>query len=233
MTRCVALIPAAGTGSRLGDHCPKQYLTLLGKPVLAYSIEVLASHPRISSVFVAISPEDNWFERFDWNVSGAQLQECRVGGATRSQSVANGLEAMGDEVGTDDWVLVHDAARPCLSSELLDRLVQGVGDDDVGGLLATRVADTLKSAGGNDRVTDTRPREGLWAAQTPQMFRRALLQRALSEAASETLTDESSAIERIGLQPMLIESDAMNLKVTFPGDLQLAEMILKARKDHQ
>ena len=233
MTRCVALIPAAGTGSRVGDGCPKQYMTLLGKPMLAYSIDILANHPRIAAVYVVISSEDSLFQSFEWDVSGAELPVLRVGGATRAQSVTNGLRAMGDAVGPDDWVLVHDAARPCLSSELLGRLIDGVGDDDVGGLLACRIADTVKSADAHDRVKETRPRDGLWGAQTPQMFHRGLLERALSEAESDKITDESSAIELLGLQPLLIESNAENLKVTFPSDLQLAEKILKARKDNQ
>jgi len=232
MTRCVALIPAAGTGSRVGHERPKQYMSLLGKPMLAYSIAVLANHPRIAAVFVVISSEDNLFQSFDWNVSEVKMQVLRVGGATRSQSVANGLRALGEDVGADDWVLVHDAARPCLSGEMLDRLIDGVGGDEVGGLLATRIADTIKSADAENRVSETRPRDRLWGAQTPQMFRRGLLERALSAAISDEVTDESSAIERLGLRPLLIESDVENLKVTFSGDLRLATAILKARKDN-
>lgn len=202
--------------------------------MLSYSVEVLLNHPRISAVFVVISPEDNWFQRFDWSSFGTDLTIVRVGGATRAQSVANGLRAMGDAVGPDDWVLVHDAARPCLSSELLDRLIDRVGEDDVGGLLACRVADTLKSADTHDRVSETRPRDGLWRAQTPQMFRRGLLERALSEVDAGDITDDASAVERLGYQPLLIESDVENLKVTFAGDLRLAETILKSRrKDNQ
>ncbi len=233
MTRYIALIPAAGMGSRIGDKCPKQYLSLLGQPMLAYSIDVLARHPRVSMIFVVLAPEDNWFAGFDWKISGAELKFLRIGGATRSLSVARGLEAMGDEVGSNDWVLVHDAARPCLSTGLLNRLIDGVGDDDVGGLLAIPIADTIKAVDGRNRVIETRQRDGLWGAQTPQMFRRGLLERALSEAQSDPLTDESSAIELLGLRPLLVESDADNMKVTFPGDLQLAETILKARKDKQ
>jgi 2-C-methyl-D-erythritol 4-phosphate cytidylyltransferase len=231
--RCVALIPAAGTGSRVGDGCPKQYLTLLDRPMLSYSVEVLLNHPRISAVFVVISPEDDWFQRFDWRIFGTDLTIVRVGGATRSQSVANGLHAMGDAVGLDDWVLVHDAARPCLSNELLDRLIDRLGKDDVGGLLACPIADTIKSADTYNRVTETRPRDGLWGAQTPQMFRRGLLERALSETDASGITDEASALERLGYQPLLIESEMENLKVTFAGDLRLAETILKSRKDNQ
>lgn len=233
MMRCVALIPAAGTGSRIGDACPKQYMALLGKPMLTYSMRVLVSHPRVSAVFVVISHEDDWFQRFDWNVFGSDVQILRVGGATRSQSVANGLKAMGEAVGPDDRVLVHDAARPCLSIELLDRLIDGVGEDAAGGLLACRIADTIKSADTRNRVTETRPRAGLWSAQTPQMFPRGLLERALSEANNDEITDDASAVERLGFQPLLIESDIENLKVTYAGDLHLAETILRSRKDNQ
>jgi len=232
MTRYVALIPAAGTGTRFGNDRPKQYLDLLGKPMLAHSIEVLASHPRISAVSVVISPEDSWFQKFDWDGTAVKLQFFRVGGATRAQSVANGLQALGEDVSEDDWVLVHDAARPCLSHELLDRLIAGVGDDAIGGLLAVRVADTLKSSDEGNRVVATRSRDGLWGAQTPQMFRRGLLERALNKMHESDITDESSAIEWMGFQPMLIESAVSNLKITYPGDHALAETILKARQMH-
>ena len=233
MPRYVALIPAAGTGSRFGNGRPKQYLDLLGKPMLAYSVEVLARHPQISAVAVVISPGDSWFQQFDWDVSGVKLQFHRVGGSTRAQSVRSGLQALGEDVGADDWVLVHDAARPCLSTELLDRLIDGVGDDAIGGLLAVRIADTLKSADESNRVSSTPSREGLWGAQTPQMFRRSLIERALTEMQSADITDESSAIEWLGFQPLLIESSVENLKVTYPSDQQLAETILKARREQR
>ncbi len=231
MPRYVALIPAAGTGSRFGNGRPKQYLDLLGKPMLAYSVETLARHPKISEVSVVISPDDTWFQKFDWDVSGVKLQFHRVGGTTRVQSVRSGLQTLGEDIGPDDWVLVHDAARPCLSIELLDRLIDGVGDDAIGGVLAVRIADTLKSADEDNRVRRTQSREGLWGAQTPQMFRRSLIERALGEMQSFDITDESSAVEWLGFQPLLIESSVENLKVTFPADRQLAETILASRLD--
>ena len=230
MTRYVALVPAAGTGTRFGSGRPKQYIDLLGKPMLAHSVEVLARHPRISAVAVVISSDDTWFQRFDWEVSGAKLQFHRVGGETRAQSVRNGLSALDGDIDSDDWVLVHDAARPCLSIDLLDRLIEGVGDDAIGGLLAVRIADTLKSADDSKRVSGTRSREGLWGAQTPQMFRRGLLERALTDMQSSEVTDESSAIEWLGFQPLIVESMMENLKVTFPGDHKLAATILEARR---
>jgi 2-C-methyl-D-erythritol 4-phosphate cytidylyltransferase len=233
MTRYVALVPAAGAGSRFGSERPKQYTDLLGKPMLAHSVEVLARHPRISAVAVVVAGADQWFQQFDWDVSTAKLQFHCVGGATRAESVRNGLAALDRDIGTDDWVLVHDAARPCLSTQLLDRLIEGIGEDAIGGLLAVRVADTLKTADSSNRVGGTRPRDGLWGAQTPQMFRRGLLERALTEMQTTEATDESSAIEWLGLQPLLVESATENLKVTVPDDYRLAETILKARIEKQ
>lgn len=228
MPRYVALIPAAGAGSRFGNERPKQYMDLLGKPMLAHSIETLSQHPRISAVSVVIAPGDSWFQQFDWNASGVKLQFHRVGGSSRAESVLRGLKALGEDVGEDDWVLVHDAARPCLSTELIDRLIEEVGDDAIGGLLAVRVADTLKAADESNRVSATRSRHGMWSAQTPQMFRRSLIERALSEMQSVDVTDESSAVEWLGFQPLLVESSVENLKVTYPGDRKLAETILRA-----
>lgn len=229
MPRYVALIPAAGAGSRFGNGRPKQYMDLLGKPMLAHSIETLSQHPRISAVSVVIAPGDSWFQQFDWNASGVKLQFHRVGGANRAESVLRGLKALGEDVGEDDWVLVHDAARPCLSNELIDHLIETVGDDAIGGLLAVRIADTLKAADESNRVSATHSRDGMWSAQTPQMFRRSLIERALTEMQSADITDESSAVEWLGFQPLLVESSVQNLKVTYPVDRQLAETILRAR----
>ncbi len=229
MPRCVALIPAAGAGSRMGEDRPKQYLRLLGRPLLAWAIEALAAHPRIDAIHLVLAPQDRWFDRFQWSAGTKRLTAARVGGETRAQSVINGLEAIAPEVDSDDWVLVHDAARPCLSAPLLDRLIAAVADDPVGGLLATRVADTLKRGDSDSRVVSTEPRNGLWQAQTPQMFRRALLQRALAQFLPEVATDEARAVEHLGMKPLLVESSAENMKVTVPDDLRLAEAILKSR----
>ena len=229
MTRYVALVPAAGVGSRFGSESPKQYIPILGKPMLAHSVEALACHPRVDAVVVVLAPGDKWFQQFDWDVSDAKLQFHCVGGATRAESVRNGLLALEQDIGPDDWVLVHDAARPCLSKQLIDRLIGTIDDDAVGGLLAVRVSDTLKQADGGNRVGRTRARDGLWAAQTPQMFRRGLLERALNELDAGEVTDESSAIEALGLQPLLVESATENLKVTYAEDQELAEVILKGR----
>lgn len=225
MSAYVALIPAAGTGTRMGDDCPKQYLPLLGRPMLFHAVARLCAEARIRSVYVVLSASDRWFDAHDWSAFGARLKALRCGGASRAASVLNGLEAMSSSVGGSDWVLVHDAARPCLSSALLDRLIAEVGDDQAGGLLAIPVADTLKR--GNDgRVAATEPRAGLWQAQTPQMFRHSVLVQALRSADLATITDESSAVERLGLRPRLVPADPGNLKVTYPQDRVLAETIL-------
>jgi 2-C-methyl-D-erythritol 4-phosphate cytidylyltransferase len=229
MARCVALIPAAGTGSRLTDDRPKQHLPLAGRPLLAWSVEALLSHPKIDFLYVVLAAADRWFDRFDWTAFGTRLRPLRLGGETRAQTVCNGLNAIGQDIDAQDWVLVHDAARPCLTTVLLDRLIDSVSGDEVGGLLAIRVADTLKRGDDGARVVATEPRVSLWQAQTPQMFRCALLQRALAAADLERITDESSAVERLGLKPLLVESSAENIKVTFPEDIRLAEAILKSR----
>lgn len=226
MSSYVALIPAAGTGTRMGDDCPKQYLPLLGQPMLFHAIARLCADARIGAVYVVVAAADRWFDAHDWSDFGTRLKALRCGGSSRAASVLNGLDAMASEVDGTDWVLVHDAARPCLSRALLDRLIVEVGNDEAGGLLAIPVADTLKR-GSDGRVVGTEPRSGLWQAQTPQMFRHALLARALRSADLAAVTDESSAVEGLGLRPRLIPSDPGNLKVTYPQDLVLAEAILK------
>lgn len=223
MSRFVALVPAAGFGSRMGGDLPKQYLLLLGRPLIEHTLRALSSHPRIEQVFVVLSPEDRGWDEL--GISLGKLSVLRCGGEARAQSVANGLKAMAAEVEADDWVLVHDAARPCLRAGHIDHMLAELVDDPVGGILAVPVADTLKRSGPEQRIAETVPREGLWQAQTPQMFRHGLLLRAL-EAAGSSVTDEASAIEQMGLKPKLVEGDARNLKVTYPRDLELAALIL-------
>ncbi len=218
--RHVALLPAAGVGARMGVKTPKQYLPIHGRPMLWHALQVFERHPQIGRICVVVSPEDGWWSGHDW--SGLRkLAVLRCGGATRAQSVLNGLRAMQGEVMADDWVLVHDAARPCLTTALLDRLLAALTDDPVGGLLAVPVADTLKRARTDGRIAATVPRAAIWAAQTPQMFRYGLLLQAL-EGAGPDVTDEASAVEALGLAPRLVESDRSNLKVTFPDDLEVA-----------
>jgi 2-C-methyl-D-erythritol 4-phosphate cytidylyltransferase len=224
--RHVALIPAAGAGSRMAAGVPKQYLPLRGEPLIAHALRALAREPRIARIVVVLAGTDRHWAGYDWSEWAGRLDVVRVGGASRAESVRNGLAAMAGGCEDDDWVLVHDAARPCLARPLLARLIDEAGRDPVGGLLAVPVADTLKRASDSGRVLATEPRAGLWQAQTPQMFRYATLRRALDAAGAE-VTDESSAIERLGLAPLLVEADSRNLKVTFPRDLQLAELILE------
>ncbi len=224
MSRYVALIPAAGTGSRMESKTPKQYLSLSGRPLIEFATLALARHVRIDRVYVVLSASDEW-----WDVQGIAHEKLRVlrcGGETRAQSVVNGLRAIREEVGADDWVLVHDAARPGLRDAHIDRMIAQLAEDAVGGILAVPLADTLKRAGVGQRIVETVPRAHLWQAQTPQMFRHGQLLKAL-EAAGDQVTDEASAIEHLGLQPKLVEGDLRNLKVTYPQDLELAALILQ------
>lgn len=224
---CHALIPAAGGGSRMGAETPKQYLPLLDRPLIWHALKTLASIAAIERVFVILAPDDTLWGTHDWTEFADRMVVLRCGGATRAESVTNGLRAMREQVDANDWVLVHDAARCCLTSAHVEKLIAEVGDDPVGGLLAVPVADTLKRAHEGQRVAATVARDGLWQAQTPQMFRHGMLLDALGRA--PIVTDESSAIEALGLQPKLVAADATNLKVTWPLDLQLAGWILENR----
>lgn len=225
MSRNFALLPAAGVGARMGANGPKQYLDIAGKPMIWHAIQAFERHVAIDRIYVVLSAADEQWQAHDWRGFG-KLAVLRCGGATRAESVLNGLEAMAGEVAEQDWVLVHDAARPCLSQALLDKLLAELAEDAVGGILAAPVADTLKREGHGRRIHETVPREGLWGAQTPQMFRHGLLREALRRAGPE-VTDEASAVERLGLSPLLVESDASNLKVTFPHDLEVASWWLE------
>ncbi len=225
MSEFHALVPAAGFGARMGHELPKQYLDLAGRPMIWYALTTLCAHPDIKTVFVVLAPDDEHFSRYDWSHCAGKLEPMYCGGATRAESVANGLLA--SELEPDDWVLVHDAARPCLSEQLLTRMIGELRDDAVGGILAVPVADTLKRADAQQRIAHTESREGLWQAQTPQMFRAGVLAEALQQCHS--VTDEASAIEALGLQPKLVASDSSNFKVTYPQDIILAELLLNKR----
>lgn len=228
-TRHFALVPAAGSGARMGAQQPKQYLPLLGKPLIHHTLAALCATPEIDKVFVVLSVDDTDWRRHDWSGLGPRLVPLFCGGASRADSVLAGLRAIAGEVAQSDWVLVHDAARPCIAPWHIERLIRELADEEVGGLLAVPVADTLKRADEHARVVATVPRERLWQAQTPQMFRYVMLRRALES--HHHVTDESSAIEAAGLRPRLVQGDATNLKVTYPLDLHLAEWILKNRED--
>ena len=228
MPRHFAIVPAAGSGSRFGAGRPKQYLDLLGRPLIYHTIAALLASPAIDRVWVVLAPDDAEWGRHDWSELGPRLETLRCGGETRADSVRNGLQAAALVAAEDDWVLVHDAARPCLSLAMIDALFGELADDPVGGILAVPVADTLKRADPAQRVAATEPREGLWQAQTPQMFRYGRLRAALEICSA--VTDEAGAIEALGLRPRLVRGDATNLKVTYPADLALAAMILRGRR---
>lgn len=227
VSRHFALIPAAGVGARMGAATPKQYLRLAGKPMLQHVLETFARSAEIAHTYVVVSAEDPYIDELAARLEHARerFSVLRHGGATRRESVLNGLNAVRGEVREQDWVLVHDAARPGLTPELVARLVETLREDPVGGLLALPVVDTLKRGDAAGRAQATVSREQLWAAQTPQMFRYALLRRAL-EAAPD-VTDEAGAIEALGLQPRLVEGSPRNFKVTLPHDVALAELHLK------
>lgn len=227
--RFFALVPAAGSGSRMGSELPKQYLSLAGRPLIAHTLAALAAHPAIARVFVVLSPGDEFWIAHDWSAIGEKLVPLFCGGVTRAESVTNGLRAMAGQVAERDWVLVHDAARPCIARRHLDALLSELADDEVGGILAVPVADTLKRAAPGQRIAETVSRDGLWQAQTPQMFRHGLLLSALQQA--PVVTDEASAVEALGLSPRLVAGDLTNLKVTYALDLHIAELILRDREN--
>jgi 2-C-methyl-D-erythritol 4-phosphate cytidylyltransferase len=221
--RYFALIPAAGVGARMGGSIPKQYLNIADQPILRYTVQAFLAAPEIAHTYVVVSPEDAYVDDALRGLAGVTLLRC--GGATRSESVSNGLLAIAPFVDPQDWVLVHDAARPGVTPALLAALMLQVGDHAVGGLFALPVVDTVKRV--NQGRVETISRNGLWLAQTPQMFRHSALSSAL--LATADVTDEASAIELSGQIPMLIEGHACNLKVTLPSDLALAELYLTGR----
>lgn len=226
--RCYALLPCAGVGSRSGAALPKQYVEIAGQPMVAHTLAALAQVARLAASLVVLAPDDDRFEALVPAFEGERGWVCRRGGATRADTVAGGLdELLARGARPDDWVLVHDAARPCLRAELIEQFLDELEDDAVGGLLALPLADTIKSGDGDQRVTATLPREGIWRAQTPQMFRHAELLRALE--AMPSATDESQAVEALGKSPRLVMGDSANLKVTYAPDLALAEMMLRQR----
>jgi 2-C-methyl-D-erythritol 4-phosphate cytidylyltransferase len=223
--RYFALIPCAGNGSRAGTAGPKQYERVGGQPMVWHTLSAFAGVKRIARTLVVVAPGDGFFERNP--TTSALVVPC--GGATRAASVANGLRELRRAGAVDDdWVLVHDAARCLITPALIDRLIDACGRDEVGGLLAHPLADTLK-IGENGRVASTLTRGDKWQAQTPQMFRLGMLRQAL-EGAGDSVTDESSAIETMGLRPLLVEAGAQNFKVTYPEDFAMAEAVLRGRR---
>ncbi|WP_157269939.1 2-C-methyl-D-erythritol 4-phosphate cytidylyltransferase [Azohydromonas aeria] len=225
--RCWALVPCAGTGSRSGADRPKQYVSLAGRTLVAHTLDALSRVPRLAATLVVLAPDDDLFELAVPRAGAdARLWTARVGGATRAATVAAGLEALLARGAAEaDWVLVHDAARCLVRPEWVLNLIAACEHDDVGGLLALPVADTLKQEEAG-RVAATIDRGGKWAAQTPQMFRIGLLRRALAEA-GDAVTDEASAVEALGLRPRLVPGALENFKLTWPADFGLAERLLQ------
>lgn len=228
--RCFAVVPAAGVGSRLGAPVPKQYLEIAGVSVLAWSIRPLLRMRWIEQVVVVVAPGDRLATRACTALLAAAAGRLRiepVGGATRRDSVLGGVGVLAREqrLGDADWILVHDAARPGLSDAALGRLHRALADHPVGGLLALPVADTVKRADSRGEVDTTIAREGLWLAQTPQMFRAGVLRGALER--HPEVTDESAAIEAQGLAARLVEGERRNFKVTTADDLELMTSLLE------
>lgn len=228
MSKLFALIPAAGSGSRVGGGLPKQYLPLAGKPLLHHALGCLCRHAAIERVFVVLAAADRYYAGYDWRPFAAKLEPLYCGGETRAGSVFNGLLAVRGAIDGDDWMLVHDAVRPCLAPDALERLIVALRDEPTGGLLALPVVDTLKRGNADAYVERTEPREHLWRAQTPQMFRYRLLLEALRAVDPAHATDEARAIEHLGLRPKLVMGDNRNLKITYPQDFALAEVILRS-----
>lgn len=219
------VVPAAGHGTRVGGDRPKQYLSLAGRPLIEHTLERLAAHPQIAGLLVVLSADDRLWPRI--NSIGGKPVRATVGGAERSDSVLAGLDALPESVDAEDFVLVHDAARPCVRLADISRLITRVKRTD-GGLLGAPLRDTLKRANSDGRIELTEPRESRWRAFTPQIFRRAQLSMALRAAAGHgrVVSDEAMAMELAGFAPLLVEGAEDNLKVTTFADFALAEFLL-------
>jgi len=227
----LAIIPAAGAGVRMGADTPKQYLTLAGKTVLEHSLDVLLACKGITRVVLMLSAADERWMQIQERYKDSRV-ETAIGGAERCHSVLNGLEFLASAAGSDDWVLVHDAARPCVRKQDIEMLMSRLEDDSVGGLLGMPVADTKKLVDADGAVMQTVKRDGLWRALTPQMFRLGPLRHALQQAIDSgvMVTDDAAAMEMAGFQPRMVEGHADNIKITRPGDLSLAEFYLQSRE---
>lgn len=223
------LIPCAGSGTRMGIERPKQYELLCGRPMVLHSIETFLHDPQVSTVWVGVSADTAAIQGFDWP-QHPKLRVVMTGGSRRQDTVLNTLLTMTQSnCGLEDWVMVHDAARPGITRQAIERLYCGVIQSNAcGGILALPVADTLKIEQSNQLIEKTVSREGLWMAQTPQMFRLGLLTEALKVASdtADVVTDEASAVEQLGHKPLLVVGEWVNLKVTYPADWHLMETLL-------
>lgn len=222
-----AIVPAAGVGKRMGTEIPKQYLSICGKTVLQHALERLGRVRALSGVVLVLHPDDE--TPFTAGIPQSLPVRIARGGRERCHSVLNALKILEPELVSDDWVLVHDAARPCLRPSEVDRLIEAAGKHDVGGVLAAPVTDTLKRANNEGEVAGTVDRTALYRALTPQLFRFNILNRALQLAADQNriVTDDSAAIECLGLSPLIVPGSTDNIKVTQESDLLLAELIIQ------
>jgi len=228
-----AVIPAAGVGKRMGSKIPKQYLPLAGKTVLEQTLSVFLQHPKISGIVVAVTPGDPYWQDISIVLNkNNKLNDKKIivasGGEERCHSVLNALTELSGYASENDWVLVHDAARPCLKGSDIDHLMEQLSNTSEGGLLGVPMSDTVKHCDNQLKVTATVDRSQLWRALTPQMFPLKLLKDSLEQAVNSNalVTDEASAIELYGLKPTMVEGSPSNIKITHPGDLQLAELFL-------
>lgn len=229
--RCWAVIPAAGTGSRMEVPVPKQYLTIAGQTVLEHALSRFCQHPLIDAVVAVVARDDPRWPQL--GISGHQKIRRADGGLERMHSVLSGLRELEQEAQPTDWVLVHDAARPCIRGDDISRLITKLTDHPVGGLLGWPVRDTMKRVDANDEVTATIDRSNLWHALTPQMFRLGKLKAAIEHVieADILVTDEAQALERLGMQPKFIKGSPDNIKITLNSDLAMAEIYLHAQQN--
>lgn len=226
-----AVVPAAGIGSRMQADRPKQYLLLNNHPVIFHTLSRLVSHPKIEGVVIALSADDPYWPSLnlptDWPV------HTTLGGYERADSVSNALQFLQKLTNTNPWVLVHDAARPCIRHSDIDAMLQQLGDDPVGGILGVPLTETVKRVDANNHIEATVDRSGLWRAATPQMFRLMALSEALTQAnqANINVTDEAGAMEFMGLNPKIVAGHADNIKITLPQDLALAALFLQQQEN--
>jgi 2-C-methyl-D-erythritol 4-phosphate cytidylyltransferase len=222
-----AIVPAAGIGSRMQSACPKQYLNLGDKPILQHTLERLGSHPAICGIVVALAADDPWWPELDLALQCELL--VAPGGKERADSVLNAITTLSAHTRDNPWLLVHDAARPCLRYDDIDHMLDTLSQHDVGGILGIPVNDTVKRVDEQGNITETVCRKGLWRAATPQMFRLQLLRTVLQSAAEAgvSITDEASALEHAGYQPQMVQGHADNIKITVPQDLALAALYLQ------
>jgi 2-C-methyl-D-erythritol 4-phosphate cytidylyltransferase len=228
MSKYWVIIPAAGTGQRFGSQIPKQYLPLNGKPLIEHTIAKFLYHPRIEKIVVAIHSNDHFWPQLRLDSNWDKIL-ITTGGEQRCHSVYSALQRISGLAHPQDFVLVHDAVRPCIHHDDITKIIDEVGNHPVGGILGSRVRDTLKHISQNNEILDTVTRENIWQALTPQMFRYKILLQALSQVISSNsdVTDEAEAIESLGFIPMIVEGRRDNIKVTFPEDLSLAEKYLR------